>query len=104
MCPYSYFGCEHCCVKDELESHIQICEFRGKTREDEEIDRQNSILDAIQATEEEQQRRVEERHNEATLLGRDISNLATPFTALQQIMDMQTKMLQKHLGSRNFTF
>ena len=52
----------------------------------------------LQATEEEQQRRVEERHNEATLLGRDISNLATPFTALQQIMDIQTKMLQKHLG------
>jgi DNA polymerase sigma len=104
MCPYSYFGCDHCCVKNELEEHIQACEFRGKTREDEEIERQNSILDAIQATEEEQQRRVEERHNEATLLGHDISNLTTPFTALQQIMDMQTKMLQNHLGREILVF
>ena len=75
-------------VKGELEAHIKVCEYRGKTREDEELDRRNSIMD-IQATEEEQQRRVEERHNEAIMLG--ISNLATPFTALQQIMDRQTK-------------
>ena len=59
-------------------------------------------MDAIQATEEEQQRRVEERHNEAIMLG--ISNLATPFTALQQIMDRQTKMLQKHLGKEILRF
>ena len=102
MCPYSYFGCTHCAVKDELEAHIKVCEYRGKTREDEELDRRNSIMDAIQATEEEQQRRVEERHNEAIMLG--ISNLATPFTALQQIMDRQTKMLQKHLGKEILRF
>jgi len=102
MCPYSYFGCTHCALKDELEAHIKVCEYRGKTREDEELDRRNSILDAIQATEEEQQRRVEERHNEAITLG--ISNLATPFTALQQIMERQTKMLQKHLGKEILRF
>jgi hypothetical protein len=94
MCPFAYFGCNHCCVKDELEDHMKVCRFRGSTREEEEADRQNAILDVIVAAEEEQQRRVE-------ALGM-IQAIPTP---LQQIMETQTEMLQRQIGEelRSFT-
>ena len=60
MCPYSLFGCVHECKRNRLNEHLSICTYRGITREAEEELRKKSQVDAVQAAEEERERRMNE--------------------------------------------
>jgi len=60
MCPNSILGCEVTCNRLKITEHLQTCQFRGKTREQEERERIEQKIAVVLEAEEERARRVAE--------------------------------------------
>lgn len=58
VCPYSTKGCRHTCDLALIPKHLAMCTFGPSSRADEEAERRTNKAFAIDAEEEERQRRI----------------------------------------------
>eukprot|EP00948_MAST-09A_sp_MAST-9A-sp1_P003938 g3938.t1 len=69
ICPYSFVGCDHTCLRSKLSDHLPICAFRPPTRAEEELQREEAKKRVISAANQERRRGELSQELELTLTG-----------------------------------